>query len=154
MGPVLPFLSDSPAQLDESVRLIAQAGASSITPIVLHLRPGAREWFFAWLARQHPALVGQYRQLYGAGAYAPKAYQARISAAVTELARKYGIGRATPTAARRLPPPPNPASTSSASPSPVGRSPASTSPASKSVRPASQHPSHRSSPDGVQLTLL
>ena len=57
MGPVVPFLSDSPAQLAATVRQAAQAGASSVTPIVLHLRPGAREWFFGWLGEHHPELV-------------------------------------------------------------------------------------------------
>src|SRR5215469_17421887 len=45
MGPVVPFLSDSPAQLDAAVSQIAAAGAPRVTPIVLHLRPGTREWF-------------------------------------------------------------------------------------------------------------
>src|SRR5262249_20108771 len=63
MGPVLPLLSDSPAQLDRTVRQIAEAGAASVTPIVLHLRPGAREWYLAWLAETPPDLVGRYRQL-------------------------------------------------------------------------------------------
>jgi DNA repair photolyase len=40
MGPVIPFLSDSPEQLDEAVTKIARAGAVHVTPIVLHLRPG------------------------------------------------------------------------------------------------------------------
>jgi DNA repair photolyase len=102
MGPVLPFLSDSPGQLAETVRQIAAAGAASVTPIVLHLRPGAREWFLAWLAEHHPDLVPRYRRLYGSGAYAPKEYQRRISAGVAELAARYGVGSATPAAARRL----------------------------------------------------
>jgi DNA repair photolyase len=96
MGPVVPFLSDSPAQLAATVRQAAQAGASSVTPIVLHLRPGAREWFFGWLAEHHPELVGRYRGLYGRGAYAPKAYQQRVSEQVRELARQYGVGRRGP----------------------------------------------------------
>jgi DNA repair photolyase len=104
MGPVLPFLSDSPRQLEETVRQIAAAGAASISPIVLHLRPGAREWFFGWLTEHHPALVPGYRRLYGSGAYAPRDYQQRISARVADLAARYGIGRASPAAARRLPP--------------------------------------------------
>ena len=54
MGPVLPFLSDSPAQLKATVEQIAQAGATHVSPIVLHLRPGAREWFMAWLGRAPP----------------------------------------------------------------------------------------------------
>jgi hypothetical protein len=60
---------------------------------VLHLRPGTREWFFAWLRAHHPGLVGRYLDLYGHGAYAPKAYQDRIAGQVRELAERYGIGR-------------------------------------------------------------
>ena len=93
MGPVVPFLSDSPAQLAATVRQAAQAGASSVTPIVLHLRPGAREWFFGWLGEHHPELVARYRGLYGRGAYAPKAYQQRVSEQVRELARRYRVGQ-------------------------------------------------------------
>jgi DNA repair photolyase len=93
MGPVVPFLSDSPAQLDAAVRQIAESGAGHVTPIVLHLRPGTREWFFTWLRAQHPELVAPYLELYGRGAYAPQAYQNRIAGQVRELAEKYGIGR-------------------------------------------------------------
>jgi DNA repair photolyase len=100
MGPVVPFLSDSPAQLDETVRQIAAAGAGHVTPIVLHLRPGTREWFLAWLRARHPALVGRYLDMYGHGAYAPKAYQERIAGQVRVLADKYGIGRSRPGAGR------------------------------------------------------
>jgi DNA repair photolyase len=103
MGPIVPFLSDSPAQLERAVRLVAAAGATHVSPIVLHLRPGAREWFLAWLREAHPELVRRYAELYGARAYAPAEYQRRISEQVAELARKYGVGRATPRAARRLP---------------------------------------------------
>jgi DNA repair photolyase len=113
MGPVVPFLSDSPAQLDEAVRQIAAAGATHVTPIVLHLRPGTREWFFAWLRAQHPKLVDRYLDLYGGGAYAPKAYQNRIAGQVRELAEKHGVGRPRPAAAParqvlRAPRPPEP----------------------------------------------
>jgi DNA repair photolyase len=93
MGPVVPFLSDSPAQLAATVRQIAQAGASSVSPIVLHLRPGAREWFFGWLGQHHPDLVARYRGLYGRGAYAPKYYQQRVGEQVRELARQYRVGQ-------------------------------------------------------------
>ena len=93
MGPVVPFLSDSPAQLAATVRQAAQAGASSVSPIVLHLRPGAREWFFSWLGQHHPDLIPRYRGLYGRGAYAPKYYQQRVSEQVRELARQYRVGQ-------------------------------------------------------------
>ncbi len=96
MGPVVPFLSDSPAQLEATVRQAAEAGATHVSPIVLHLRPGAREWFLAWLGEHHPALVPRYRGLYGRGAYAPRDYQERISAQVRELAQRYQVGRDSP----------------------------------------------------------
>src|SRR6202008_3041624 len=41
MGPVVPYLSDSPAQLAAAVKQAAASGAVHVTPIVLHLRPGA-----------------------------------------------------------------------------------------------------------------
>lgn len=91
MAPILPYLSDAPAQLEATVRALAEAGARSVTPVVLHLRPGAREWYIAWLRREHPHLLPRYRELYGDGAYAPKRYQHRIAEQVAELARRYGI---------------------------------------------------------------
>ena len=99
MGPVLPFLSDSPAQL-AAVREAAAAGATSVTPIVLHLRPGAREWFQRWLGEHHPALVPAYHALYGSRAYADRGYQQRISAEVASLARRYRVGSRSPASAR------------------------------------------------------
>jgi DNA repair photolyase len=108
MGPVLPYLTDSPDQLEATVRLAAEAGAAHVSPIVLHLRPGAREWFLRWLGETHPDLVERYRQLYGRGAYAPKSYQQQISRQVAAFAARYGVGRATPYRARRMPAAPPP----------------------------------------------
>ncbi|MBK3639213.1 Rv2578c family radical SAM protein [Streptomyces sp. MBT33] len=102
MAPVLPFLSDHPGQLRATVRAIAASGASSVTPLVLHLRPGAREWFMAWLAQRHPHLVARYERLYADGAYAPKWYQRRITRQVHELAQEYGIGPARAGMPRRI----------------------------------------------------
>ncbi|MFE5299395.1 Rv2578c family radical SAM protein [Streptomyces sp. NPDC056632] len=92
MAPVVPFLGDRPEQLRATVRAIAEAGATSVTPLVLHLRPGAREWYFTWLRHHHPELVGRYERMYAAGAYAPTWYQRRITRQVHELAAEFGIG--------------------------------------------------------------
>ncbi len=102
MAPVLPFLSDSPDQLRETVGAIAAAGATSVTPLVLHLRPGAREWYMKWLAEHHPQLVRRYMTMYAESAYAPKWYQRRITRQVHELAQEFGIGPSRPGAARRI----------------------------------------------------
>ncbi|MER7482913.1 Rv2578c family radical SAM protein [Streptomyces sp. NPDC126510] len=105
MAPVIPFLSDSPAQLRATVRAIAASGATSVTPLVLHLRPGAREWFMAWLEQHHPHLVGRYERMYAEGSYAPKWYQRRITRQVHELAEEYGIGPTRADIPRRVRPP-------------------------------------------------
>ncbi|MGW3113419.1 Rv2578c family radical SAM protein [Streptomyces sp. NPDC001091] len=104
MAPVIPFLSDQPERLRDTVRAIAESGATSVTPLVLHLRPGAREWFMSWLARHHPHLVARYERLYAGGAYAPTWYQRRVTRQVHELAREYGIGPARAGATRHIRP--------------------------------------------------
>ncbi|MEV0603266.1 Rv2578c family radical SAM protein [Streptomyces sp. NPDC050315] len=109
MAPVIPFLGDHPDQLRATVRAIAAAGASSVTPLVLHLRPGAREWFMTWLTEHHPHLVPRYERLYAGGAYAPKWYQRRITRQVHDLATEYGIGPSRPATHRRIPPQRTPA---------------------------------------------
>jgi DNA repair photolyase len=91
MAPVLPFLSDSPEQLDAAVREIAAAGAESVTPIVLHLRTGAREWYIDWLRRTHPGVLADYRAIYGRSAYADGSYQTAIRDYVEERAAYYGL---------------------------------------------------------------
>ncbi len=67
IAPILPFLTDSAAQLEETVAGVAAAGATHATGLGLHLRPGAREWWMAWLEREHPSLVPRYRALYRGG---------------------------------------------------------------------------------------
>jgi DNA repair photolyase len=93
MAPILPFLTDSDEQLEATVAAIAASHAPYVSPIVLHLRPGAREWWQAWLRREHPDLLPRYRDLYGDRTSAPKAYQDTIAAKVRELAEQYGVGR-------------------------------------------------------------
>jgi DNA repair photolyase len=102
MAPIIPFLTDAPEQLEATVRAIAASGATHVGPIVLHLRTGAREWFMGWLQEHHPELVGRYERLYGARAYAPKAFQEEISGRVHELAERFGVGPRGPRDARRI----------------------------------------------------
>ncbi|WP_018351521.1 intein-containing Rv2578c family radical SAM protein [Longispora albida] len=103
MAPVLPGLTDSAEEIEHTVAAIASAGAVSITPLALHLRPGAREWFMAWLAREHPGLVEVYKRLYGPGSYLPKGYQRELTARVRSAARRHGIDPGGTGRARRLP---------------------------------------------------
>jgi DNA repair photolyase len=91
--PVLPYLTDSIAHLDRAFGMIADAGATSVAYSALHLRPGAREWYLAWIAREHPELVGRYADMYRGGSYAPKEYRRWLAARVQPLLRAHGLER-------------------------------------------------------------
>ncbi|MGY1812413.1 Rv2578c family radical SAM protein [Blastococcus sp. SYSU D00820] len=93
LAPVLPGLTDRLSDLDAALGAIAAAGATGVTVVPLHLRPGAREWFTAWLAREHPNLVPRYRQLYGRGAYVPAEYRRWLAARVAPLLAAHGLDR-------------------------------------------------------------
>jgi DNA repair photolyase len=108
MAPILPGLTDSDESIDTTVAAIARAGAAGVTPLTLHLRPGAREWYRDWLARAHPALLPRYAEIYGRGSYAPTAYQREVAARVAAAARRHGLGREDMTRHRRIPPTPPP----------------------------------------------
>src|SRR5687768_467520 len=64
MAPVLPGISDAPEQMRAVVEAALEAGATHVSPILLHLRPGVREEFMPWLEQHHPDLVPRYRELY------------------------------------------------------------------------------------------
>jgi DNA repair photolyase len=96
--PVLPYLTDTRDHLDRALGMIAATGATSVLHTALYLKPGTKEWFLAWLDREHPELSGRYRQLYGRGAYAPKEYRHWLAQKLTPLMRKHGLasGRTDP----------------------------------------------------------
>jgi DNA repair photolyase len=92
VAPVLPYLTDSVEHLDGLLHQIAAAGATGVTVFGLHLRGSTRGWFMSWLARTHPQLVGQYRELYRRGAYLPPPYRDELRARAAPLIAKYGLG--------------------------------------------------------------
>ena len=91
VAPVLPGLTDSDEALDALLGEIAAAGASGASVLALHLRPGTREWFHAWLARDHPALIERYAALYRRGAYVDAAYRKDLAARVGPLLTRHGL---------------------------------------------------------------
>ena len=93
LAPVLPGLTDDEESLDAAVGAVAAAGATGVTVIPLHLRPGAREWFLAWLSREHPDLVPRYEQLYRRRAYVPAEYRSWLSRRVAPILSRHGLDR-------------------------------------------------------------
>jgi DNA repair photolyase len=92
VAPVLPYLTDSVEHLDGLLSQIASAGATGVTVFGLHLRGSTRGWFMSWLARSHPQLVRQYRELYRRGAYLPPSYRDELRTRAAPLIAKYGLG--------------------------------------------------------------
>jgi DNA repair photolyase len=90
MAPILPGISDAPEQMAATVKAAAEAGATHITPITLHLRPGVKEEFMAWLAREYPELVPAYQANYRR-TYARKEIGEAIGRQVGELRHRYGV---------------------------------------------------------------
>jgi DNA repair photolyase len=90
--PILPYLTDTRAHLDEALRQAKAAGATSVLYTALHLRGGVKPWFMQWLAREHPELVERYRSMYyGNNAYAPKEYRKWLAARIRPLIRAHGL---------------------------------------------------------------
>lgn len=94
VAPVLPWLTDSLAHLERLLDGIVDAGATGVTVLPLHLRPGAREWYLGWLERSHPHLVEGYGRVYARGAYAHKGYRDWLWERVRPLLDERGLGGA------------------------------------------------------------
>ena len=94
VAPVLPWLTDSTEELDALLGRIAAVGATGASVLPLHLRPGAREWYFGWLRKHRPDLVTRYDHLYASGAYAATWYPRLLDERVGPLLVRHGLGRA------------------------------------------------------------
>ncbi|WP_232500051.1 Rv2578c family radical SAM protein [Agromyces humatus] len=93
--PILPYLTDTRAHLDEALRQVKASGATSVLYAALHLRGSVKPWFMQWLEQEHPELVPKYRSMYyGNNAYAPKAYRRWLGERIRPLIRAHGLERA------------------------------------------------------------
>jgi DNA repair photolyase len=94
--PILPYLTDTRAHLDDALRRAKAAGGTSVLYSALHLKAGVKQWFFGWLEREHPGLLPKYRSMYGSGAYAPKEYRTWLAGRIRPLIRAHGLERGRP----------------------------------------------------------
>ncbi|HLI72547.1 MAG TPA: radical SAM protein [Acidimicrobiales bacterium] len=79
MAPIIPGYSDRPEQLEQVATACLGAGAVSITPIVLHLRPGVKEHFLSSMKQKSPRLATELARRYGRASYLPHAEQKVIT---------------------------------------------------------------------------
>jgi DNA repair photolyase len=95
MAPILPGITDDARQLREVAKAAIDAGATHVSPILLHLRPGVREEFMPWLAEQHPNLVPAYEATYRT-AYASASDRRALGERVSEIVASLGGIRPRP----------------------------------------------------------
>jgi DNA repair photolyase len=96
--PVLPYITDTRAHLQDAVGRAAASGATSLMYSALHLKPGIKPWWYEWLGRTHPDLVGRYRAMYLDNTYAPSDYRRWLAERVRPILREHGLslGRVDP----------------------------------------------------------
>jgi DNA repair photolyase len=78
VAPLMPGINDSPRQVEAVLEAVAEAGATGVSGIGLHLRGETRAVFMEWLQSYRPDLVERYERLYGRGAYLPDPEQRRL----------------------------------------------------------------------------
>jgi len=98
-SPVLPGITDSPADLEAVVRAAAAAGARHIFAGPLFLKPCSAAVFLPFLEQHFPQLVENYRARYHERSFLPRSYGKRIALLIATFRQKYGIKRADPRAA-------------------------------------------------------
>ena len=82
IAPLMPGVNDAPHQIEPLLALAAEAGATSVGGVALHLRGEVRQVFMDWLSAKRPDLVPRYRELYRRGAYAPPKERKRLTGLV------------------------------------------------------------------------
>ena len=92
-SPVVPGITDSPADLEAVVRAAAESGAEYVFANPLFLKPCSAAVFLPFLQQNFPHLAASYRQRYQDRAFLPPAYAKRLSQLIIRLREKYKITR-------------------------------------------------------------
>ncbi len=89
VAPILPGITDAPRQIRRVVEAAIEAGATHVSPVLLHLRPGVREEFMPWLRSEYPDLVPRYEEMYRRP-YGPPAARRELAGRVGSIVRALG----------------------------------------------------------------
>ncbi len=89
--PVLPGITDAPAQLAALVERVAAAGAESIVAGTLALRSTARRRYLPFIEQEFPALAARYRRTYARSHVVGQRYRDGLKAAMRRLCAAHGL---------------------------------------------------------------
>jgi DNA repair photolyase len=93
-SPVVPGITDSPADLESLIRSASLAGAHYVFANPLFLKPCSAAVFLPFLQQSFPHLADRYRLRYQDRAFLPPAYGKRLSQLIARLREKYKLTRA------------------------------------------------------------
>jgi len=89
--PVIPGITDSPADLENVIRSAAEAGADYVFANPLFLKPCSAAIFLPFIEQNFADLAENYRQRYQDRAFLPAAYGKRLSQLIARLREKYKL---------------------------------------------------------------
>jgi DNA repair photolyase len=92
MAPVVPGFSTQPAQLEATVKAIADHGAAFMGANVMFLKGGTKDHFMNFISREFPHMRESFDKLY-AGAYASPEFMSGVKGMIAVLQDRYGLGR-------------------------------------------------------------
>jgi DNA repair photolyase len=93
ISPILPDITDSPANLEVVIAAAKEHGAAHLFHNVLFLKPSAQQAFFPFLEKHLPRLRKRYAARFARSAFLDRAYKDHISRLVAELKQKYGFAK-------------------------------------------------------------
>ncbi len=101
LAPVVPAVTDGPANIEAVVRAAADHGARFLWSSTLYLKEGTKDHFLIFIENEYPALQYAYRGLYP-GAYVPRNVQRQVEVRVDGAKRAHGL-KSRPDRHRRAP---------------------------------------------------
>jgi DNA repair photolyase len=101
MAPLVPGFMTSPAQLEATIKAIADHGAAFAGANLMYLKGGTKDHFLGFIAREFPDMLEGFEKLYP-GAYVPGGYASSIREVVDTLQKRHGL---SPRAREKAAPP-------------------------------------------------
>jgi DNA repair photolyase len=89
--PVLPGITDDPAELEALVKRVAEAGATYVAACALRLQSAARARYLPFIDQEFPHLAARYRRAYARDYQVGERYREGLSKFFGRICAKYGV---------------------------------------------------------------
>ena len=89
--PVLPGITDDPADLDALVKRVAEGGATYVAACALRLQAAARARYLPFIEQEFPHLAKRYRRAYARDHQVSESYRKGLSEFFARTCAKYGV---------------------------------------------------------------